>query len=88
MDQDIIEKKPSSPVETTLLALAATFMIGAIVLMGMEIAELGHGENTMDKAASAYAREALGKGKKSYIQTVKKLELASFVNRERDDEEE
>lgn len=72
MDQDIIEKKPSSPVETTLLALAATFMIGAIVLMGMEIAELSHDDNAMDRAASVYAKKQLG----TYTRLVKKLDLA------------
>ena len=84
MDQDIIEKKPSSPVETTLLALAATFMIGAIVLMGMEIAELGHDENTMDRAASAFAKKEL----RGYKAVVKKLGLAGYENKAKDDEEE
>ena len=59
MDQDIIEKRASSPVETTLLALAASFMIGAIVLMGMEIAELSHKDYPSETAAGKYAQEKL-----------------------------
>ena len=36
-DQDIIEKKPASPITTSLLIVAAVSLIGAMVLSGIQI---------------------------------------------------
>ncbi|MFQ5654474.1 MAG: hypothetical protein ACE5GW_07065 [Planctomycetota bacterium] len=39
-DQDIIEKKPTSPLTTSLLVISAACMIGAIAFMGAQVKKL------------------------------------------------
>ena len=47
-EQDIIEKKPSSPVATSLLAIAAACLLGGMAFQGIQVK--GY---TVDSAGSA-----------------------------------
>ncbi len=42
-DQDIIEKRPSSPLATALLGTACACLIGAMVLQGMMLSRYNEG---------------------------------------------
>ncbi|MCA8962900.1 MAG: hypothetical protein KDC38_20395 [Planctomycetes bacterium] len=52
-DQDIIEKKPSSPLATALLGTACACLIGAMVLQGMMIARYNAGNSSKEVLSSA-----------------------------------
>ena len=50
-DQDIIEKKPTSPMATALLSIAAACLIGGMVLQGIMLKRYTH--STSGPTASA-----------------------------------
>ena len=55
MDQDIIEKKPSSPLGTSLLAITACCMLGAMIVCGMELHELKSGDVAAQSSATKFS---------------------------------
>lgn len=52
-DQDIIEKKPSSPVSTTLLGISLLAFIGAMVFQVMHVKRYSEGLNTSPLQSAA-----------------------------------
>ncbi|MCI0652254.1 MAG: hypothetical protein L0Z55_10270 [Planctomycetes bacterium] len=58
MSQDIIEKKPSSPLATSLLAISALCLIGAITFNILELRELKHDDHILD-AGKVYSAKML-----------------------------
>lgn len=55
-DQEIIEKKPSSPLATSLLGAACLCLIGAMVLQGMMLLRYNEG-NDANKGVLTSAEE-------------------------------
>ena len=57
MDQDIIERKPASPIATSLLVICAVCMLAAMTFMFIELRELKGGENTPKENAEKLVRK-------------------------------
>lgn len=61
MNDQIIEKRASSPLGTSLLAISACAMIAAVVLLGMHLRDLTVGtEGPTASARAAYKNEMSG----------------------------
>ena len=58
MDQGIIEKKPTSPLATSLLAISMCCMLGCMVMCGVQLRELKYKEVDIDKSAESHAAVA------------------------------
>lgn len=69
MEQDIIEKKPSSPLLTSLLVIVSICLLSSMVLQGMEIHELTHKQTEAAKSGTAFHNE----NSKLYRDKVKEL---------------
>jgi len=52
-DQDIIEKRPASPLATALLGTACACLIGAMVLQGMMLSRYNEGNGEKGVLTSA-----------------------------------
>ena len=65
-DQEIIEKKASSPLATSLLAVAAACLIGAMVFQGLQLKTLTEGEKKPTDSAKAWDSKAKREYNKSY----------------------
>ena len=60
MADEIIEKKPSSPVATSLLGISVACIIGALVIQGMQLKKYQvEGAESIAKSASVWESKAL-----------------------------
>ncbi len=57
MEQDIIEKKPASPLATALLGVTTLCLLAAVVLAGLRLNELGYKEKPPTEAAKVFYDE-------------------------------
>ena len=87
MDQDIIAKKPSSPLATSLLAVSMLCLIGAIIFPILELKDLRHEQNDATSSAAKYAKSVYKEYNKNITSAVKDA-AAMEKKKERDADDE